>query len=303
MFNSLKAQLQKTRSLLTNGLVSIFKKSISTDLTKDLETLLLQADVGMDTCNKIIAEVTSQLNRQGRKELNNQDSVYKALEIVLLEILAPCEKPLIIPENTKPFVILLIGVNGAGKTTFIAKLANLYKNSNKKVVLACGDTFRAAAIEQLSAWGEKIGTPVIKNTINSDSAAVIFEAYNFATNNHYDVLIADTAGRLHTKQNLMDELKKISRVLKKINPTAPHEIMLVLDASIGQNSLSQFKAFHEAMNVTGITITKLDGTAKAGIIFSIANITKIPIRYISIGENMNDFKEFNAKQFVSALIE
>lgn len=300
MLNTLKKGLQKTRNYLLGGLNNLFKKNISANLLEDLETLLLQADLGIATCDKIISEITKKLNRQ---QLTDPDCVYKTLFTVLLEILKPCEKPIIIPNNTKPFVILFIGVNGAGKTTTIGKLANFYKNNNKKVVLACGDTFRAAAIEQLSEWGAKIDVPVIKQAIGSDSASVIFDAYTFAVNNNYDILIADTAGRLHTKKNLMDELKKVNNVLKKLDPKAPHEVMLVLDASIGQNSLNQAKNFHEAMNITGITITKLDGTAKAGVIFSIANIMHIPIRYIGVGEQVSDLKSFNAEQFISALCD
>ncbi len=298
MFNSLKHGLQKTRNFLIGGLNSLFKKNISDNLLEDLETLLLQADLGILTSNKVITAITQRLSRD---QLTNADCVYKTLFDVLLEILQPCQQPIITPSHIKPFVILLVGVNGAGKTTTIGKLANFYKNSNKKVVLACGDTFRAAAIEQLSAWGEKINVPVIKQAIGADSASVIFDAYNFAINNQYDILIADTAGRLHTKKNLMDELKKIKKVLHKLNPSAPHEVMLVLDASIGQNSLNQFNVFNEAMGITGITITKLDGSAKAGVIFSIAQITKTPIRYIGVGEKINDLKDFNAEQFISAL--
>lgn len=298
MLSSLRTSLQKTRNYLINGLTNLFKKNISANLLEDLETLLLQADLGIATCDKIIAEITKRLNRQ---QLTNSDDVYNTLFTVLFEILQPCEQPIIIPDHTKPFVILLVGVNGVGKTTTIGKLANIYKNHNKKVVLACGDTFRAAAIEQLAEWGEKINIPVIKQSIGADSASVIFDAYNFAVNNNYDILIADTAGRLHTKKNLMDELTKINKVIKKLDPKAPHEIMLVLDASIGQNSLNQVQSFHEAINITGLTITKLDGTAKAGVIFSIANITRIPIRYVGIGEKLNDLKDFNAKQFISAL--
>jgi len=300
MFTTLKQGLQKTRNYFVNGLNNLFKKNISANLLEDLETILLQADLGVTTCDQIILAITKKLNRQ---QLTDPAIIYKTLLTVLLEILQPCEKPLIIPDNTKPFVILLVGVNGAGKTTTIGKLASYYKSINKKVVLACGDTFRAAAIEQLAQWGEKINVPVIKQTIGSDSASVIFDAYNFAINNGYDILIADTAGRLHTKKNLMDELKKVTKVLKKLDPTAPHEIMLVLDASIGQNSLNQAKSFNEAIGITGITITKLDGTAKAGVIFSIANIMQIPIRYVGIGEQITDLKDFNAEQFITALCE
>ncbi len=300
MFTTLKQGLQKTRNYFINGLNNLFKKDISPNLLEDLETILLQADLGVTTCDQIILKITKKLNRH---QLTDPAVIYKTLLTVLLEILQPCEKPLIIPDNIKPFVVLLVGVNGAGKTTTIGKLASYYKSINKKVVLACGDTFRAAAIEQLSQWGEKINVPVIKQTIGSDSASVIFDAYNFAINNGYDILIADTAGRLHTKKNLMDELKKVTKVLKKLDPTAPHEIMLVLDASIGQNSLNQAKSFNEAIGITGITITKLDGTAKAGVIFSIANIMQIPIRYVGIGEQITDLKDFNAEQFINALCE
>lgn len=300
MLTTLKKGLQKTRNYFIGGLNSLFKKNISANLLEDLEILLLQADLGIITCDRVISEITKRLNRQ---QLTDPNYIYKTLFAVLLEILQPCEKPIIIPENIKPFVILLVGINGAGKTTTIGKLANFYKNNNKKVILACGDTFRAAAIEQLSEWGERINVPVIKQEIGADSASVIFDAYNFAANNGYDILIADTAGRLHTKKNLMDELKKVTKVLKKLDPTAPHEVMLVLDASVGQNSLNQVKSFHEAVNITGLTITKLDGTAKAGVIFSIANTTGLPIRFIGVGEQTSDLKHFNAEQFISALCE
>ena len=302
MLTTLKTKLHKTRSFLSEGLKNLLlgKKTISPNLLKDLEAILLQADLGTKTCDKIILEITKQLSRQ---QLTEPSIIYQTVSALLLEILQPCEAPLIIPENIKPFVILLIGVNGAGKTTTIGKLANLYNNLGKKVVLACGDTFRAAAIEQLTSWGDKIGIPVIKQAIGSDSASVIFDSFNFAVNKGFDILIADTAGRLHTKQNLTEELKKIIKVLKKLDPNAPHEIMLVMDASIGQNSLNQVKSFNEHVKVTGITITKLDGTAKGGVIFSIADSIKIPIRYVGVGEQIDDLKKFNAKQFISAICD
>ncbi len=302
MLTTLKTKLHKTRSFLSEGLKNLLlgKKTISPNLLKDLEAILLQADLGTKTCDKIILEITKQLSRQ---QLTDPSIIYQTVSALLLEILQPCEAPLIIPENIKPFVILLIGVNGAGKTTTIGKLANLYKNLGKKVVLACGDTFRAAAIEQLTSWGDKIDIPVIKQAIGSDSASVIFDSFNFAVNKGFDILIADTAGRLHTKQNLTEELKKIIKVLKKLDPNAPHEIMLVMDASIGQNSLNQVKSFNEHVKVTGITITKLDGTAKGGVIFSIADSIKIPIRYVGVGEQIDDLKKFNAKQFISAICD
>ncbi len=302
MLTTLKVSLQKTRNYLSEGLKNLLlgKKSISPNLLQDLEAILLQADLGTLTCDKIILEITKKLTRE---QLTDPKLIYKTLFSCLLDILQPCEVPLIIPENNKPFVILLIGVNGAGKTTTIGKLANIYKNLGKKVVLACGDTFRAAAIEQLVSWGNKIDIPVIKQEIGSDSASVIFDGFNFAINKGYDILIADTAGRLHNKQNLMDELKKIIKVLKKLDPTAPHEVMLVIDASIGQNSLNQAKSFNEIIKISGLTITKLDGTAKGGVVFSIANIMQIPIRYIGVGEKMNDLKDFNARQFITAICD
>ena len=302
MLTTLKASLHKTRNFLSEGLKNLLlgKKSISPNILQDLEAILLQSDLGLVTCNKIISRITTKLNHQ---QLTDPELIYKTLYATLLEILHPCETPLIIPENIKPFVILLVGVNGAGKTTTIGKLANLYKNLGKKVVLACGDTFRAAAIEQLTTWGNKIDIPVIKQSIGSDSASVIFDGFNFAITKGFDILIADTAGRLHTKQHLMEELKKIIKVLKKLDPTAPHEIMLVMDASIGQNSHNQAKSFNENINVTGLTITKLDGTAKGGVIFSIADSIKIPIRYIGVGEKITDLKAFDAKQFVAAICD
>lgn len=302
MLTTLKNKLHKTRNLLSEGLKNLLlgKKILSPNIIEDLEAILLQADLGASTCDAVITDITQKLKRH---ELQDPKLIYNTLFNTLLSILKPYEQPLIIPSNTKPFVIVLVGVNGAGKTTTIGKLANTYKNLNKKVVLACGDTFRAAAIEQLTAWGNKIEIPVIKQFLGSDSASVIFDSFNFAMHNNFDILIADTAGRLHTKQNLMEELKKIIKVLKKLDPEAPHEIMLVMDASIGQNSLNQAKSFKEQINVTGLTITKLDGTAKGGVIFSIANSLKIPIRYVGVGEKITDLKTFDAKQFVEAIYE
>ena len=302
MLTTLKNKLYKTRNLLSEGLKNLLlgKKILSPNIIEDLEAILLQADLGAATCDAVITNITQKLNRH---ELQDPKLIYNTLFNTLLSILKPYEQPLIIPSNTKPFVIVLVGVNGAGKTTTIGKLAHTYKNLNKKVVLACGDTFRAAAIEQLTAWGNKIEIPVIKQCLGSDSASVIFDSFNFAMHNNFDILIADTAGRLHTKQHLMEELKKIIKVLKKLDPEAPHEIMLVMDASIGQNSLNQAKSFKEHINITGLTITKLDGTAKGGVIFSIANSLKIPIRYVGVGEKITDLKTFDAKQFVDAIYE
>lgn len=303
MLTTLKNKLQKTRNVLSEGLKNLLlgKKVISTNIIEELETILLQADIGLSTCDKIIQDITTHLNRQ---ELKDPNIIYKTVFDTLFNILKPYEIPLIIPqESTKPFVILFVGVNGAGKTTTIGKLANLYKNLGKKVVLACGDTFRAAAIEQLSVWGNKINVPVIKQSLGSDSASVIFDSFNFAINNNFDILLADTAGRLHTKQHLIEELKKIIKVLKKLDPSAPHEIMLVIDASIGQNSLNQAKSFKEHVKITGLTVTKLDGTAKGGVLFAIADSLNIPIRYVGVGEHINDVGNFNAKQFIDAIYQ
>lgn len=300
MLTIFKKSLQKTRSFFANSLEKLFQKQLDSNILEDLEVLLLQADLGSETSNQVIKKITSQLNRQ---QLNDQTFIYESLRNILIDILKPCEQPLIINTSHKPFIILLVGVNGAGKTTSIAKLANIYKNLGKKVILAAGDTFRAAAIEQLTSWGDKLDIPVIKEKIGADSASVIFDAYNFAIQNKYDVLIVDTSGRLHNKKNLMEEIKKINKVLKRIDPAAPHETMLVLDASIGQNSLNQVKSFNEAIGISGITITKLDGTAKAGVIFAIANHFNIPIRYLGIGEKLNDLKIFEATQFVDAILE
>lgn len=300
MLTILKKSLQKTRNFFANSLEKLFQKQLDSNILEDLEILLLQADLGSETSNQVIKKITSQLNRQ---QLNDQTFIYETLHNILVDILKPCEQPLIINAAHKPFIILLVGVNGAGKTTSIAKLANLYKNLGKKVILAAGDTFRAAAIEQLTSWGEKLDIPVIKEKIGADSASVIFDAYNFAIQNKYDVLIVDTSGRLHNKKNLMEEIKKINKVLNRIDPAAPHETMLVLDASIGQNSLNQVKSFNEAIGISGITITKLDGTAKAGVIFAIANHFNIPIRYLGIGEKLHDLKIFEATQFVDAILE
>jgi len=301
MLTTLKNKLQKTRNVLSEGLKNLLlgKKAIATNIIEELETVLLQADIGLSTCNKIMQNITTQLNRQ---ELQDPNIIYKNVFDALFNMLQPYEIPLVIPKaSAKPFVILFVGINGAGKTTTIGKLANLYKNADQKVALACGDTFRAAAIEQLSAWGNKINVPVIKQSLGADSASVIFDSFNFAINNNFDVLLADTAGRLHTKQHLIEELKKIIKVLKKLDPSAPHEIMLVIDASIGQNSLNQAKSFKEQVKITGLTITKLDGTAKGGVLFAIADSLKIPIRYVGVGEQINDIHNFNAKKFIDAI--
>ncbi|WP_057624448.1 signal recognition particle-docking protein FtsY [Candidatus Berkiella cookevillensis] len=302
LFQKLKQSLTKTRTTLTEGLANLFlgKKTIDAELLEDLETLLLVADVGVDATQKIIDSLTQQISR---KTLKDPQAVYQALQQALLDILKPCEKPLNLQPSQKPFVLLMVGVNGAGKTTTIGKLAQKFKQNKQSVMLAAGDTFRAAAIEQLQVWGERNQVPVIAQHTGADSASVIYDAVQSATAKNVDVLIADTAGRLHTRENLMEELKKILRVTQKIIPNAPHEVMLVLDASTGQNALQQARVFHSLLNLTGIVITKLDGTAKGGIIFAIANELKLPIRFIGVGESIDDLRPFEAQAFVDALFE
>lgn len=302
LFQKLKQSLTKTRTTLTEGLANLFlgKKTIDAELLEELETLLLVADVGVDATQKIIDSLTQQISR---KTLKDPQAVYQALQQALLDILKPCEKPLNLQPLQKPFVLLMVGVNGAGKTTTIGKLAQKFKQNKQSVMLAAGDTFRAAAIEQLQVWGERNQVPVIAQHTGADSASVIYDALQSATARNMDVLIADTAGRLHTRDNLMEELKKILRVTQKIIPSAPHEVMLVLDASTGQNALQQARVFHSLLNLTGIVITKLDGTAKGGIIFAIANELKLPIRFIGVGESIDDLRPFEAQAFVEALFE
>jgi fused signal recognition particle receptor len=267
------------------------KKAIDDNLLEEIETRLLTADVGVEATEEIISE------------LSNAGDLVQNLQSILIKILEPCEKLLIIPELIKPYVILMVGVNGSGKTTTIGKLAKRLQKQGKKVMLAAGDTFRAAAIEQLKVWGERNNIPVISQESGADSAAVIYDATQAAQARGFDVLIADTAGRLHTQSHLMEELKKVKKVIAKLDTTAPHEVMLVLDASIGQNALVQAQQFNEALTVTGITLTKMDGTAKGGIIFSIAKNLEIPVRFIGVGEGIDDLHPFNAQEFVSSLFK
>ena len=301
-FHRLKQGLSKTRKQFTSGLSNLIlgKKIVDDALLADLETLLITADLGVNTTDKIIQSLTAKV---ARHELDNPEALKNQLETELLEILQPCEKPLIFETAQKPFVILVTGVNGVGKTTTIGKLANAFKQEGKSVMLAAGDTFRAAAVEQLQVWGERNNIPVVAQQTGSDSASVIFDAVQSASAKQTDILIADTAGRLHTKNNLMDELKKVDRVIKKLDANAPHETLLVLDAGNGQNALQQAAQFHQAVKISGIVITKLDGTAKGGIIFAIADLLKLPIRYIGVGEGIDDLKPFSAKEFVTALFE
>ncbi len=300
LFSRLKTSLQRTRNQLGEGMARLFlgKKTIDSELLEEIETHLLLADIGMETTQAVINDLTARVNR---KQLNDPASLFKALQDNLKQLLEPVSKPLQIDPSQKPFVILLVGVNGAGKTTTIGKLARQFQQTGKKVMLAAGDTFRAAAVEQLQAWGERNQIPVIAQHSGADSASVIYDAVAAAKARQADILIADTAGRLHTQGNLMAELKKVKRVMTKLDEAAPHEVLLVLDASIGQNALVQAKQFHEAVGVTGIAITKLDGTAKGGIVFTIANQLQLPIRYIGVGEGIEDLREFNAEEFVQAL--
>lgn len=301
IFARFRKGLSKTRHQLGDGIGRLLlgKKEISQDLLDELETLLISADLGIDTTQDVLKQLTEGLQR---KQLANGDAVYEALKAHLQAILATDNDPLTLQTvDHAPFVILMVGVNGAGKTTTIGKLAKQFQQQGKKVMLAAGDTFRAAAVEQLQVWGERNDIPVIAQHTGADSASVIFDALQAAKARKIDVLIADTAGRLHTQSNLMDELKKVKRVLQKLCPEAPHETMLILDASIGQNALVQARQFHEAVTVTGITMTKLDGTAKGGILFAIANELGIPFRYIGIGEGIEDLRPFDAEQFVGAL--
>ena len=300
-YTRLKQSLSKTRQQLGGGIGRLLlgQKEIDASLVEDVETQLISADIGVDTVHRILGQVSEGL---ARKNLADGSMVFEFIKDRLESLLVPLSEPLLpVTEDRSPFVILVVGVNGAGKTTTIGKLARQFQQQGKKVMLAAGDTFRAAAIEQLQTWGERNDIPVIAQQIGADSASVIYDALQSAKARGCDVLIADTAGRLHTQNNLMEELKKIKRVLHKIDPKAPHETMLVLDASIGQNALNQAREFHQAVGLTGITMTKLDGTAKGGILFAIANELAIPFRYLGIGEGIDDLRLFDASQFVRAI--
>ncbi|UWS29175.1 signal recognition particle-docking protein FtsY [Erwinia pyrifoliae] len=297
-FARLKRSLVKTRTNLGSGFISLFRgKKIDDELFEELEEQLLIADVGVETTRRIIGNLT---NQASRKQLRDAEALYGLLKTDMAEILAKVEAPLDISGKT-PFVILMVGVNGVGKTTTIGKLARQFQAEGKSVMLAAGDTFRAAAVEQLQVWGQRNNIPVVAQHTGADSASVIFDAIQAAKARHVDVLIADTAGRLQNKAHLMEELKKITRVMKKLDDSAPHEVMLTIDASTGQNAISQTKLFHEAVGLTGITLTKLDGTAKGGVIFSVADLFTIPIRYIGVGEGIDDLRPFKADDFIEAL--
>ena len=298
-FSRLVKGLLKTKQNIGAGFRSFFLgKKIDDELFEELEEQLLIADIGMPTTSKIIKNLTEHASR---KELQDAELLYQQLKVEMANILEPVAQPLEIDSTKKPYVILMVGVNGVGKTTTIGKLARKFQAEGKSVMLAAGDTFRAAAVEQLQVWGERNHIPVVAQSTGSDSASVIFDAMQSAAARNIDILIADTAGRLQNKNNLMDELKKIVRVMKKYDETAPHEIMLTLDAGTGQNAISQAKLFNEAVGLTGISLTKLDGTAKGGVIFAIADQFKLPIRYIGVGEKIEDLREFNAKEFIEAL--
>ncbi|VGM95373.1 Cell division protein FtsY [uncultured Avibacterium sp.] len=298
-FSRLMKGLIRTKQNIGSGFLGLFSgKKIDDDLFEELEEQLLIADIGMPTTTKIINNLTQHASR---KQLKDADLLYQQLKLELAEIIKPVAQPLEIDTSKKPYVILMVGVNGVGKTTTIGKLARQFQMQGKSVMLAAGDTFRAAAVEQLQVWGERNNIPVVAQSTGADSASVIYDAMQSAAARNIDILIADTAGRLQNKNNPMDELKKIVRVVKKYDETAPHEIMLTLDAGTGQNAISQAKLFNEAVGLTGISLTKLDGTAKGGVIFAIADQFKLPIRYIGIGEKIEDLRPFQAEEFIEAL--
>ncbi len=299
LFSRLVKGLMRTRESIGAGFMALFRgKKLDDDLFDELETQLLMADLGVDTTQRIMQSLTKQAKLH---QLKDAEALYDLLKKEMAEILTPVSQPLAIGTEKTPYVILMVGVNGVGKTTTIGKLAKLFQAQGKSVMLAAGDTFRAAAVEQLQVWGQRNNIPVVAQHTGADSASVIFDAIQAAKSRNIDILIADTAGRLQNKNNLMDELKKIVRVMKKLDDTAPHEVMLTLDASTGQNAISQAKLFGEAVGVTGITLTKLDGTAKGGVIFAIANQFGIPIRYIGVGEAIEDLRTFDANDFIEAL--
>lgn len=301
-FARMRQGLSKTRGALVEGIAELFigKKEIDDDLLEELETQLLVADVGVEATTDIIEKLTQRVKY---KELDDADALMAALKSELADILEPADKPLVIPRQDTPFVILVVGVNGVGKTTTIGKLARKLQGEGRKVMLAAGDTFRAAAVEQLQVWGERNNIPVVAQHTGADSASVVYDAFEAAKARGVDVLIADTAGRLQNKDHLMEELKKVKRVLGKLDASAPHEVLLVLDAGTGQNALSQAKLFHEAVNLTGMAVTKLDGTAKGGVTFALSKQMQLPIRFLGVGEQIDDLRPFSANEFVDALFD
>ena len=302
VFERIKKGLGKTRASLTGGLSDLFSlsKKIDEELLEEIETTLLMADVGVTATSEIIDSLTDKLERN---QLKDGEALRKALRDELHGLLKDVTKPLQIDSGKTPYVILMVGVNGVGKTTTIGKLTKKFQNEGKSVMLAAGDTFRAAAVEQLQVWGERNNVPVVAQHTGADSASVIFDAIQSAKSRGVDVVIADTAGRLQNKDNLMQELEKVVRVMKKLDESAPHEVMLVLDAGTGQNALNQAQVFQQAVGVSGITLTKLDGTAKGGIVFAIARQLQLPIRFIGVGEQVDDLRSFDAETFVDALFD
>ena len=300
MLSRLRKGLSKTSDVFTEGMaVAVLgKKELDTELVAELEDRLLLADTGMETADKILKDLRVRVRR---KQLSDVEVLYGALQDSITEILVPCNKPLLM-QDAHPFTILVVGVNGVGKTTTIGKIAQRLSERRHSVMLAAGDTFRAAAVQQLQAWGEKINVPVVAQKRGADSAAVVFDAYQSAKARNVDVLIADTAGRLHTQQGLMEELQKIKRAMQKVELEAPHEVLLVLDAGTGQNAIRQATEFHQALHVTGLCITKLDGTAKGGVVLAIADKLGIPIRYVGVGEAAEDLRMFNASRYAGALL-
>ncbi len=298
----LRERLNRSNDQFGGKLRQMFRmqRKLDDEMFEELETLLLMADVGAEATLSIIDNLTAKVKRN---ELGDVDAVLDSLEQELMALIEPCESMLTIPESDKPFVILTVGINGAGKTTTIGKMAQMYRIMGKSVMLAAGDTFRAAAVEQLKTWGERNDVPVVAQQTGADSASVVYDALQAATAKNIDVLIADTAGRLHTQSNLMEELKKIKRVMSKIDETAPHEVMLIVDGGTGQNALAQAQEFNEAIGLTGITITKLDGTARGGVLFALAKALDVPFRFIGVGEALHDLRVFRAKSFINALIE
>jgi fused signal recognition particle receptor len=300
-FKRLRSRLNRGNSWLTYDLADLFRgRKIDEQILEELQTRLLTADVGVEATEHILSGLQK---RVARKELQDVEALITALRTSIVEILAPCARPLIIDSQRSPFVILVIGVNGSGKTTTIGKLSRRLADEGHSVMLAAGDTFRAAAIEQLGIWAERSGAEFAAQQAGADPGAVVFDALQSARSRRIDVLLADTAGRLHSQSHLMEELKKVKRVIQRVEPSAPHEVLLVLDANQGQNALSQAIQFHEAIGVTGLVLTKLDGTAKGGIVIAIARRLGLPIRFIGIGEQPEDFGEFDAQAFASALVE
>ena len=298
----MKQGMSKTRKGLGKGLADLLvgAKEIDDEIFEEIETQLLVADVGVEATDVIVQALTDQVSRE---ELVDADALYESLQNELRKLLVPVDQPMQIDSSKKPYVILMVGVNGVGKTTTIGKLACRFKAEGKSVMLAAGDTFRAAAVEQLQVWGERNDIPVVAQHTGADSASVVYDAVQAAQSRGADILIADTAGRLHTRGNLMDELTKVTRVMKKLIPDAPHEVLLVLDAGTGQNAINQAEQFRDAAGVTGLALTKLDGTAKGGILFALAKRTGLPIRFIGVGERLEDLRPFHAEEFVQALFE